>query len=40
MDTYMYGSGEGNIKMDLIGMIYENMDGIQIADSGVQKPVF
>ena len=40
MDTYMYGSGEGNIKMDLIEMIYEDMDGIQIADSGVQKPVF
>ena len=31
IDTYMYGTGEGTIKEDLIGMVYEDMDGIQIA---------
>jgi len=38
--TYMYESGEGNIKMNLIEMVCEDMDSIQIADYGIQKPVF
>jgi len=40
METYMYESGEGNIKMDIIEMLYEDMVSIQIADYGVQKLVF
>jgi hypothetical protein len=33
----MYESGEGNIKMDLIGLVYEDIDISQIADCDVQK---
>jgi hypothetical protein len=36
----MYERGEGNLKMDLIGIVYEDMDSIQIADYDVQKLVF
>jgi len=33
----MYESGEGNIKMDLIQLVYEDIDTIRIADYDVQK---
>jgi len=40
INTYMYESGEGNVKMDLTEMVCEDMDSIQIAHYGVQKLVF